>query len=110
MELREHVDERGRRPFRPWFDRLDSAAARRVTDALERLALGNTSNVRSVGAGVYEYRIALGPGYGVYFGCTGVEIVRLLCGGTKRSQAADIEAAKDRRSDFKHRKGYLSWH
>jgi len=85
-------------------------AARRVTDALERLALGNTSNVKSVGEGVHEYRIAFGPGYRVYFGYAGLEIVLLVCGGTKRSQASDIAIAKSRWGDFKQRKGFASWH
>jgi len=43
-----------------------------------------------VGAGVLEYRIDFGPGYRLYFGRDGEEIVVLLAGGTKRRQQQDI--------------------
>ena len=38
---------------------------------MRRLELGNFSNVKGVGAGVFEYRIDFGPGYRVYFGKDG---------------------------------------
>jgi putative component of toxin-antitoxin plasmid stabilization module len=61
MDIREYVDGQGRSPFRAWFERLDRAAAK-VYAALELLAIGNVPNVKSVGGGVYEYRIAFGSG------------------------------------------------
>lgn len=36
----EYIDETGRNPFGGWFAALDSAAAVRVTVALERIAQG----------------------------------------------------------------------
>lgn len=65
VEIREYLGIDGRNLFGEWFDRLNSAAARRVTTALYRLGLGNFSNVKSVGGGVQEYRIDFGPGYRV---------------------------------------------
>ena len=40
-------------------DRLNVAAAVKVTTAVHRMEQGNFSNVKGVGAGVYEYRIIL---------------------------------------------------
>lgn len=72
--------------------------------ALTRLEQGNTSNVKSVGSGVHELRIDHGPGYRIYFGKQGKELIILLCGGTKARQQKDIETAKLRWSEFKKRK------
>ena len=52
MELREHLDERGRSPFRVWFKALDATAAARVQRALTRLEVGHESHIKGVGAGV----------------------------------------------------------
>ena len=52
--------------------------------ALTRLSLGNMSNVKGVGSGVFEFRIDFGPGYRVYFGKDGERLVILLGGGTKK--------------------------
>jgi putative addiction module killer protein len=40
-------------------------------------------------------RIHYGPGYRLYFVSRGPEIVVLLCGGDKSSQARGIEEAKE---------------
>ena len=47
------------------------------------LGQGNTSNAKTVGEGVLEYRIDWGPGYRVYFGRDGETLVILPTGGTK---------------------------
>jgi putative addiction module killer protein len=60
--------------------------------------------VRGVGAGVFEYRIDFGPGYRIYFGKDGPDIVILLGGGTKKRQSQDIQAAKISWRDYKIRK------
>ena len=62
----------GTEPFTRWFDDLDAVAAAKVTTALTRLGLGNSSNVKGVGSGVFELKIDFGPGYRVYFARDGV--------------------------------------
>jgi putative addiction module killer protein len=42
---------------------------------------------------VSEMRIDCGPGYRLYFTRRGTKVILLLCGGDKRSQAADIKRA-----------------
>jgi putative addiction module killer protein len=103
VELAEYFDASGRSPFHEWLDRLHAPAAAKVNNALERLERGNFSNVKSVGAGVFEYRIAFGPGYRVYFGKDGERWVILLAGGTKSRQPEDIARAKERWAEYKPR-------
>ena len=72
--------------------------------ALVRLGQGNTSNAKTVGEGVLEYRIDWGPGYRVYFGRDGHTLVILLTGGTKQRQQRDITRAKEFWADYKRRR------
>ena len=109
IEIREYLGRDGKNLFGDWFDRLNSEAARKVTVALYRLGLGNLSNVKSVGGGVFEYRIDFGPGYRVYFGKDGERIVILLCGGTKKRQQDDIELAGECLQDYKRLKRSEPW-
>ena len=104
VEVRAYVDARGAKPFRRWLNRLDAQAGARVTTALYRMEQGNLSNAKSVGAGVFEYRINFGPGYGMYFGRDGDALIILLGGGTKRRQQQDIEAARARWGEYRRRK------
>ena len=77
-----------------WLDTLRDARARaRVLVRVERLAAGNPGDVRPVGEGVSELRIAYGPGYRVYFKKQGRTIIVLLAGGDKRSQSDDVRTA-----------------
>ena len=81
--------------FADWFRRLRDLKARaRILVRIDRLALGNPGDVEPVGDGVSEMRIHYGPGYRVYFVRRGDEIVVLLCGGDKGTQARDIDLAK----------------
>ncbi len=104
LELVEYLDGEGFSPFGVWFDRLDPQAAARVAAALTRMERGNLSNAKSVGAGVVEYRIDVGPGFRVYFGRDGERLIILLAGGTKKRQQKDIEAAQARWVEYKRRK------
>jgi putative addiction module killer protein len=77
-----------------WLDGLiDIHARARVLVRVERLAAGNPGDVKAVGEGVSEMRIDYGPGYRVYYKKHGRDVVILLAGGDKRSQASDIKTA-----------------
>jgi putative addiction module killer protein len=80
--------------FAEWLDGLQDIKARaRVQARIERLAAGNSGDVEPVGEGVSELRINYGPGYRVYFKQRGRDLVILLAGGDKSSQAKDIKTA-----------------
>ncbi|MBK6403007.1 MAG: type II toxin-antitoxin system RelE/ParE family toxin [Rhodocyclaceae bacterium] len=80
--------------FVQWLDALRDIQARaRVQARIERLAAGNPGDVEPVGEGVSELRINYGPGYRVYFRKRGRELIVLLAGGDKSTQAKDIKAA-----------------
>lgn len=80
--------------FARWLDSLRDLQARaRIQARIERLASGNPGDTKPVGEGVSELRIDHGPGYRVYFMRRGREVVVLLAGGNKRTQAADIKTA-----------------
>ena len=80
--------------FVQWLDDLRDIQARaRVLARVERLVAGNPGDVRPVGEGVSELRINYGPGYRVYFRKRGRELIILLAGGDKNTQATDIKAA-----------------
>jgi putative addiction module killer protein len=65
---------------------------------------GQFWNVKGVGPGVFEYILDFGPGYRIYFGKDGDQIIILLGGGTKKRQQKDINLAIDRWQDYKQRK------
>ena len=48
-----------------------------------------------------EYKIDFGPGYRIYFGQEGDELVILLGGGSKKSQAKDIQTAQMLWAEYK---------
>jgi putative addiction module killer protein len=94
-----------REPYSFWFDRLrDERARQKIQARIARIRLGNLGQTRSLGEGVHELKIDYGPGYRVYFGEDGPTIVILLCGGDKRTQNADIRAAKTYWAQYKQEK------
>jgi putative addiction module killer protein len=89
------IEIREAEQFTDWFSELkDSATRARIDVRIRRLSLGNPGVVKTVGDGVSELKIDFGPGYRVYFGSIGTEIVILLGGGDKGSQSKDIKAAQ----------------
>jgi putative addiction module killer protein len=82
--------------FSAWLDSLRDIQGRaRIMARVERLAMGNAGDAAPVGEGVSELRIHHGPGYRVYFKRRGEQLIVLLAGGDKSTQAKDIELAQD---------------
>ena len=80
--------------YAKWLDNLSDIRARaRILARVERLATGNPGDVKPVGEGVSELRIDYGPGYRVYYKKHGREVVILLAGGDKHTEASDIKTA-----------------
>jgi putative addiction module killer protein len=89
------IEVRQTEAFASWLaDLRDERARARVAVRIRRLSLGNFGDAKPVGGGVGELRIDYGPGYRLYFVRQGEAVIVLLCGGDKRTQTADIEAAK----------------
>jgi putative addiction module killer protein len=99
-----YVTSDGSSPFEEWLSNLKDRQARvRIRIRLERLRLGNFGDCKFVGSGIFELRVDYGPGYRVYFGQQGDALVILLCGGDKKSQAADIKNANKFWEDYRAR-------
>lgn len=82
----------------PEFDRWmhdlrDKTARARIDIRITRLAMGLAGDAKTLREGVSELRVDYGPGYRVYFTRRGNALVILLIGGTKGTQAKDIEKA-----------------
>ena len=94
--VKSYVTPDGKTPFKTWIKGLkDKRFKARILQRIDRLRLCNFGDCRSVGSGVYELRLSFGPGFRVYFGLAGAELVILLCGGDKASQQQDIRNAHD---------------
>jgi putative addiction module killer protein len=103
VNVQEYIKDDGSSPYQKWFNRLDHVAAAKITVAISRLELGNTSNIKWF-AGIGEYRIDWGPGYRIYLVREGKRLIILFGGGTKKTQQSDIKAAKRLFREYKVRK------
>jgi hypothetical protein len=103
MRVQEYVREDGSIPYQKWFDSLDAQTAVKITVAISRLALGNTSNIKWFD-GIGEYRIDFGAGYRIYLVQDGKELIILFGGGTKKRQQSDINKALELFQEYKKRK------
>ena len=100
-----YLSRAGRDPFQRWLDGLADLRCRvAILRRVDRLTHGNPGDQRFCRDGVWEMRIDCGPGYRVYFVRPTADRVLLLCGGSKRSQSADIIAAAANWADYQERR------
>ena len=77
-----------------WINSLKDFAGRaRIQVRVDRLAHGNPGKYRVLTDGVCELKIDFGPGYRVYYTERDGELIMLLAGGDKSTQAQDIKTA-----------------
>ena len=81
--------------FAQWLTGLrDKRAQVRIGVRIQRIQEGNFGDHKSVGGGVSELRVNVGPSYRVYYTVRRKVVVILLCGGDKSSQWQDIRRAQ----------------
>lgn len=98
------TEDSGRDSYLDWLQKLlDRRAVVAIIRRVIRIELGNFGDHRFCRDGVWEMRIDAGPGYRVYYAFTAKHTVMLLCGGTKRTQDADIDKAVSYWIDWQRR-------
>jgi putative addiction module killer protein len=103
-EVRQYLTEDGKNPFLTWLKQVrDPIAKIQIIKRLNRLEQGNFGDVKFCRAGVWELRLDIGAGYRLYYAQAGSQIILLLCGGDKRTQATDIDRAVKHWQDWQRR-------
>ena len=51
--------------------------------------------MKNLGGGIRELKLNFGPGYRIYYGIAGQQVVLLLMGGSKNGQDRDIKKARE---------------
>jgi putative addiction module killer protein len=104
LKVQLYVAPNGTVPVLSWLESLcDIKARAHIKVRITRLELGDFGDCRSLGGGVSELKIHCGPGYRLYFVCTGPSVVLLLCGGSKNRQESDIAKARRYWRDYQKR-------
>ncbi|MFH1018703.1 MAG: type II toxin-antitoxin system RelE/ParE family toxin [Pseudomonadota bacterium] len=96
-QIRKYTAADGTVPFEERLEDCDERLRAKICAYVDRVALGAAGNVKRLknASGVLEIRIDWGPGYRVYYGEVGKNMMLLLLVGTKKRQAADIGLARE---------------
>ena len=100
----QYVARDGRDRFGEWLRGQTYRVRVRVQTRIDRVMVGNFGDHKGLGQGVSELRIHFGPGYRVYYGRDGNDLVIMLAGGTKKRQAGDIARAQALWQEYKQEK------
>lgn len=89
------VTNDGKSPFLTWLESIkDAQTKRRIQVRIDRLAVGNLGDCKSIGNNLYELRLFFGSGYRIYYTTEDDKIIILISGGDKSTQSDDIVKAK----------------
>lgn len=81
--------------FAAWLSGIKDTKTRlRLAKRLDKAQRGLLGDVQPVGEGVSEMREDFGPGWRMYYVQRGAELIVMLGGGDKSTQAKDIAKAK----------------
>lgn len=81
--------------FLEWFDELkDKTVKNKILARLTRVENGNFGDHKQLSNNLFELRFFFGSGFRVYYTLRNSQLVLLVKGGDKASQAKDIEKAK----------------
>lgn len=81
--------------FNKWFGGLkDRMTRQKVLARLARAENGHFGDFKQIESNLYELRFFFGGGLRIYYAIRDNQIILLLAGGKKSSQATDIEKAK----------------
>lgn len=82
--------------FDMWLHSIkDSMTKVRLAKRLDKAARGNLGDVKPVGQGIWEMREFFGPGWRMYYVEYQGNLILMLGGGDKTSQAKDIKKAQE---------------
>lgn len=94
MDVKHYVTRDGSDIIAKWLHELKDVQGKvAIIRRLNRIEHGNFGDSKFLRDGIHELRIDTGPGYRVYYGRVGSQVILLLCGGSKRTQDADIVRA-----------------
>ena len=100
MEIKQRVVDycrtpAGKAPAQQWLSAIKDKHNQAILyKRIRQAGLGQFGKTRNVGDGVWELKIDYGPGYRVYYGIHGDELILILMAGSKRTQTADIKKAR----------------
>ena len=95
----------GKESAREWLSSIKDTLTQAILyKRIRQAGLGQFGRTRNVGNSVWELKIDYGPGYRVYYGIDGDELILILMGGSKKTQSADIKKAQSSWLEWKERK------
>ncbi len=104
ITLKLYVKSNGVKPFEAWLLALKNPMYRaRVQVRLDRVATGHFGDFKTLGDGLYELRLDIGPGFRIYYAKWKDSFVILFSGGDKSTQKRDITKAREYWIDYKER-------